>query len=309
MPRVSVVIPVRDDPEGVRAVTAALEHQTLPRDEFEVIVAVDGGDAPPVPPGVRVVAGPPCNSYAARNRGVRAARAPVLAFTDADCLPEPEWLERGLAALDGADIVAGAVRLAVARRLTVWALLDIERNLDQEAAVRCNVAVTANLFMRRETFDAIGGFDASLPSGSDHEAVRRAAQRGATLRYAPQAEIRHPARDGARAVLGNRWFTLFHGAARFSRDGGPGAPRGKLLLIPFVSAVAERSTAGQPLTRLDPRRLAYSGVQPTRRQELAAVAADTLIVSPVTSAARIAGAIQGVRMRRGAGRTAAAVRR
>jgi hypothetical protein len=56
---------VRDDPAGVEAVTAALGHQTLRRADFEVIVAVDGGAAPP---GVRIEPGSPRNSYAARNR-------------------------------------------------------------------------------------------------------------------------------------------------------------------------------------------------------------------------------------------------
>jgi GT2 family glycosyltransferase len=296
MPLVSVVIPVRDDPAGVQAVTAALDRQTLPREQFEVIVAVDGGSAPAVPAGMRIDAGPPRNSYAARNRAARAARGAVLAFTDADCLPAPDWLERGLAAIEGADMVAGAVRLNVDGRLTPWALIDIESNLDQEAAVRRNVAVTANLFMRRETFDAIGGFDETLPSGSDHDAVSRAASAGAVLRYADRAEVRHPARASAGAMLANRWFTLFHGAARWARDGGPGAPGGKLLLIPFVSGVAERAMAGRPLTRLDARRLAHSGVRPTRRQELAAVLANVLVVSPVTSVARIAGTVRGTRM-------------
>jgi hypothetical protein len=300
VPLVSVVIPVRDDPAGVLAVTAALERQTLPRDRFEVIVAVDGGEAPAVPPGVRVEAGPPRNSYAARNRAARAARAEVLAFTDADCVPEPDWLEAGLAALEQADVVAGAVRFTLDGPVTPWALLDIEHNLDQEAAVRRNVAVTANLFMRRATFDAIGGFDETLPSGSDHDAVGRAVRAGAVLRYAEGAAVRHPARGRARAMLANRWFTLFHGAARWARDGGPGAPGGKLLLIPFVSGIAQRALEGRPLTRLDERRLAFSGIRPTRRQELAALLANALVVSPVTSAARIAGSIHGVRTRRAA---------
>jgi len=300
MPLVSVVIPVRDDPAGVRAVTAALERQTLPRDRFEVIVAVDGGEPPAVPPGVRVEAGPPRNSYAARNRAARTARGDVLAFTDADCLPAPDWLERGLAALDGADIVAGAVRFTVEGRLTPWALLDVEQNLDQEAAVRRNVAVTANLFMRRATFDAIGGFDDTLPSGSDHDAVSRAVRAGAALRYAERAAISHPARTRARALLANRWFTLFHGAARWGRDGGAGTPGGKLLLLPLVGAIAERRLEGRPLSRLDARRLAFSGISATRRQQVAALLAGALVVSPVTSAARLAGTVHGVRMRRAA---------
>jgi GT2 family glycosyltransferase len=309
MPLVSVVIPVRDDPAGVQAVTAALERQTLPREQFEVIVAVDGGEPPAVPAGMRIDAGPPRNSYAARNRAARATHGGVLAFTDADCLPAPDWLAQGLAAIEGADIVAGAVRFTVEGRLTPWALIDIEHNLDQEAAVRRNVAVTANLFMRRETFDAIGGFDETLPSGSDHDAVSRAASAGAVLRYADGAGVRHPARSRAREMLANRWFTLSHGAARWARDGGPGAPGGKLLMIPFVSGVAQRAMEGRPLTRLDPGRLAFSGVHPSRIQELTAVLANILVVSPVTSAARITGTVRGARVRRRAGRTAAAVGR
>jgi hypothetical protein len=294
---VSVVVPVRDDERGVRAVVAALERQTLAPELFEIIVAADGGTVPSVPDEIRLVAGPPRNSYAARNRGVAAALGSVLAFTDADCLPQPDWLEQGLAAIEGADIAAGAVRIIAGHRLTPWALIDIEGNLDQEAAVARNAAVTANLFMRRETFDAIGGFDETLPSGSDHDAVRRAVQAGAVLRYAGRAEVRHPARASARDLIANRWFTIFHGAARWVRDGGPGAPGGKLLLIPLVSGVAGRAMQGRPLTRLDPRRLAFSGVQPTRLQEIVAVLANVLVISPVTSAARVAGAVRGVRMR------------
>jgi glycosyltransferase involved in cell wall biosynthesis len=300
VPLVSVVIPVRDDPAGVQAVTAALERQTLPRADYEVIVAVDGGMPPQVPPGVRTEPGPPRNSYAARNRGARAARAEVLAFTDADCLPAPDWLERGLAALEGADVVAGAVRLTIMGRATPWALLDVEQSLDQEAGVRRNVAVTANLFMRRATFDAIGGFDETLPSGSDHDAVGRTVRAGAVLRYAEDAMVRHPARDGARALLANRWFTLHHGAMRWGRDGGQGAPGGKLLLIPFVGGIAERMLKGLPLTRLDARRLAFSGIEADRGRQLVAALADVLVVSPVTSVARLTGSIRGVRLRRGA---------
>jgi len=297
MPLVSVVIPVRDDPAGVAAVIAALGRQTLSREQFEVTVAVDGGEPPPVPAWVKLDAGPPRNSYAARNRGARSSQADVLAFTDADCLPAPDWLERGLDALAGADVVAGAVRFAVDGTPSVWALLDVERNLDQEAAVRHGVAVTANLFIRRQTFDAIAGFDETLPSGSDHDAVSRAVRAGAVLRYAEDAGVRHPARARARPMLANRWFTLYHGAMRWGRDGGSGARGGKLLLIPIVSAVAERVLEGRPLTRLDARRLAFSGVEAGRARQLGAVLAHLLVVSFVASAARLAGSIRGVRMR------------
>ena len=47
---------------------------------------------------------------AARNRGVEAARASALAFTDADCFPDPDWLVRGLKWLEEADLVQGQVQ-------------------------------------------------------------------------------------------------------------------------------------------------------------------------------------------------------
>ena len=87
----------------------------------------------------------------ARNRGVRAARAPVLAFTDADCFPTPQWLARGLEAIADAELVQGRVAPdpAVPRTpfdRTLW----VERD--------GGFYQTANLFVRRETFDAVGGF-------------------------------------------------------------------------------------------------------------------------------------------------------
>jgi glycosyltransferase involved in cell wall biosynthesis len=112
---VSVIVPVRDDGDGVREVVTRLAQQTIPRERFEIVIG-DDGSAPGSLAGleqfdgwVRVASGPPRTSYAARNRAVAATRASVLAFCDSDCLPEPTWLEEGLAALEDADVVAGEV--------------------------------------------------------------------------------------------------------------------------------------------------------------------------------------------------------
>jgi hypothetical protein len=297
---VSVVVPVRDDERGVRAVVAALERQTLAPHLFEIVVAVDGGRIPSVPAGVRLVAGPPRNSYAARNRGAAAALGRVLAFTDADCLPRPDWLEQGVAALNGADVVAGAVHFAVPSRPGLWALLDLERHLDQERQVARGRAATANLLMRRDVFDAIGGFDESLPSGGDHAAVQRAVRAGAVIRYAPKARVDHPARDGARAMLRRLWFTDFNGSARAARDHEPKEPHGKWLLVPFASGVADRAREGRPPHRLDARRLEHNGAHAGRLRQAAALALLYGVASPVSSAARLAGGLHGVRLRRAA---------
>src|SRR5688572_5665963 len=100
-PVVSVIIAVWNSPCQIRQCLAALERQTLPRDQFEILVVDNGStdDTAAVAhavPGVTVIEEARPGSYAARNRGLVAARGEYVAFTDADCLPAPDWLEAAL---------------------------------------------------------------------------------------------------------------------------------------------------------------------------------------------------------------------
>ena len=89
----SVIVPVRNGGGYVAGLLAALEAQTIAPGRFEVLIGDDGSRDGALAgieagrPWLRVVAGPPRNSYAARNMAVRASRAPVLAFCDVDCRP------------------------------------------------------------------------------------------------------------------------------------------------------------------------------------------------------------------------------
>ena len=118
-PRISVIVPHYNDLERLDACLAALEVQSLPRDSFEVIVADNrspvGMDEVVRVVGARgrVVDAPVAGAGMARNSGVEHARAPVLAFTDCDCVPGPHWLEHGVAALESADFVGGRMRVLV----------------------------------------------------------------------------------------------------------------------------------------------------------------------------------------------------
>src|SRR2546423_11019175 len=102
-PEISVVVPSHGRPVRLRWLLNALAEQTLARERFEVVVAHDSGPVTaellhthPVAP--REIELPPCGAAPKRNAGWRAARAPLVAFTDDDCRPPPEWLERALAA-------------------------------------------------------------------------------------------------------------------------------------------------------------------------------------------------------------------
>ncbi len=113
----SVVVPTRDRPHQLGRCLAALERQTA--SDFEVIV-VDDGSANPAAveevvrdrPQVRLVRQAGAGPAAARNRGVRAARGTYICFTDDDCEPQPEWVERLAGSLSGGAAAAAGVTLS-----------------------------------------------------------------------------------------------------------------------------------------------------------------------------------------------------
>jgi glycosyltransferase involved in cell wall biosynthesis len=219
-PAVSVIVPVRNGGDQLEVLLGALARQTLPRERFEVII-VDDRSTDDTPERIRqsglarlVVTPVRSGSYAARNLGIAEASGEVLAFTDGDCVPAPDWLERGLAAAsNGADLVAGHIAMPLGERPSASALVDYARHLNQERAVGEGFGATANLWMRREFAERVGRFNDKLISGGDTEFGHRALARGAVLRYAREVVVTHPARSRPRE-LARKGYRLGFGAAQ-----------------------------------------------------------------------------------------------
>src|SRR5436305_12030666 len=111
MPDVAVAVASHDRPVRLRWLLNALEEQTLERDRFEVIVVHDApngetarliADHPLGTAGaLRAAPTPrPATLAAMRNAAWLAADAALVAFTDDDCRPREDWLERLVAAAD-----------------------------------------------------------------------------------------------------------------------------------------------------------------------------------------------------------------
>jgi GT2 family glycosyltransferase len=128
-----------------------------------------------------------------------------VAFTDADCLPRPEWLERGLATMKetGADLVAG--RVIMTAGTSAASRQDSFTYLNQELQVAHGMAATANLLVRGGVFDEVGRFRSELRSGGDSEFVARCVAAGLQLVYSPEAVVEHPPRETVRAVVKKAW--------------------------------------------------------------------------------------------------------
>lgn len=203
-PVVSVIVPVRDRRALLRRTLDALAAQTLTA--HEVVVVDDGstdGSADEAEADrragrpVRLVRGDGRGAVAARTIGVAAATAPLLAFTDSDCEPDPGWLAAGVTTLEaGADAVQGVtrpVRPAGPLERTVWVTFED------------GLYATCNMFYRRDAFEAAGGFD---PAVADRLGFRPdptsqrlgfaedtllgwRVRRAGTLVFAPEAVVRH----------------------------------------------------------------------------------------------------------------------
>lgn len=210
-PLISVIVPVFNDWQRVPALLAALKAQTLGLERFELLLVDNGSRELPsalrLPPFARLLHCPTPGSYAARNAGIAHARGALLAFTDADCRPQADWLEHGLAcyqrAGSAATVIAGGVVVVPegTKPANAYELYDTMMALPQALYVQRGYGVTANLWVPRAVVEAVGGFDAGRFSGGDAEFCRRATAHGATLQYCPAAAVHHPARRDWQALV------------------------------------------------------------------------------------------------------------
>ncbi|MCW5701082.1 MAG: glycosyltransferase [Bradyrhizobium sp.] len=198
---VSVVIPHYNDLDNLRQCIALLEVQSLPRGSFEILVADNNSPldieavAAAAGPGARALRETRKGAGLARNCGAAAAKGEVLAFIDSDCRPAADWLEKGLAALEGCDVVGGRVRVGRGKpgALTPAEAFECVFAFDIESYVtKKRFVPSGNMFVRRATFDMVGGFRGGV--SEDVEWGRRAAGKGLRLAYGHDVMVEHPAR-------------------------------------------------------------------------------------------------------------------
>lgn len=216
MPAVSVIVPARDASGTLPALLDALAALDPVDGGVEVLVADDGSRdgtaalAAGHAVGARVISVPdaPAGPGAARNAAIAQAGGAVLAFTDADCAPEPGWLAAALAGLAaGADVVQGAVVPAVPcgpfdRTVRVGQLTGLFE--------------TANLVVRAEWVARVGGFEPWLRPrrtkelGEDVWLGWRMTRAGARVAFAADAVVAHAVFPGT-----PRSFVAEHARLRF----------------------------------------------------------------------------------------------
>ncbi len=210
-PEISVIVPARNAERALPVLLQSLEQQTLAPSRFEVIVvdnaSSDATGRLAAGRGATVVQEPHPNRARARNRGVEAARSRVYAFTDADCIADPRWLEALLGCAGRAPLVAGDVRIRASAEPNQIERFESAWRFGQEVWVQYQGwAATANLLVHAEAFTAVAGFDPAWRHiAEDADFCLRAKAAGFGLSYCGEAIVEHVA-ERALAPMLRRFF-------------------------------------------------------------------------------------------------------
>ncbi len=206
-PFVSVIIPTYNNWKSLRLCLNALTKQTYPQGSFEVIVV--NNDPAEICPyelpasNIKLLTEGRKSSYAARNTGIRAAKGSILAFTDADCQPDPAWIENGVRCLHERTIclVGGLINFVFNNPDSASEMLDASTHMDNQRSIqKYEAAVTANLFVKRQVFEAIGLFNENLQSGGDITFTQKAYTCGFKIDYCSKAVVNHPTRNSKEGI-------------------------------------------------------------------------------------------------------------
>ncbi len=223
LPFVSVIVPIYNAQAELPGLIKSLAEQTYPSESHEILLVDNGSNdqsrllmkqliRPYDRPFRLLVESANRGSYAARNLGLSEAKGELIAFTDVDCRPIKTWIEAGVSCLQDkrADLAGGQVIFRYKNKkpsAAEWVDSRTNMQMEQDIANR-GVTKTANLFVWRKLFDAIGSFRSDLQSGGDVEWTGRATQNDYLLVFAEKAALYHPARS---------WAELFKKQVRVGR--------------------------------------------------------------------------------------------
>ncbi|MEG4021401.1 glycosyltransferase [Microcoleus sp. S13C4] len=231
LPEVSVVVPVYNGEMDLPELIECLRSQTYPphrveyllvdnksRDRTSTLLQTAASDPPLVRGGSNfnqiiirhLTENQIQSSYAARNQGIRASTGEIIAFTDADCRPESDWLENLVKPFVDLEIgISAGEILALPGKTILEQHADRQNTLSQKHTLAhpfCPYGQTANLAVRRLVLQQIGLFRPYLTSGGDADLCWRILRETSYKMYfAENAIVLHRHRSTIKQ-LQSQWY-------------------------------------------------------------------------------------------------------
>ncbi len=236
--QVSVIIPIYNGEADLPDLLAGLRSQTYPQSAVEYCL-VDNGSCDRTLEQLKIAQfqfqelgwtlhvlseSNIQSSYAARNAGIRAASGEILIFTDADCRPQSDWVERMVQpfAEPQVGLVAGEIK-ALPGETWLEHHAEQQETLSQKHTLAHSFlpyGQTANLAVRRAAFQQAGLFRPYLTTGGDADLCWRVLQAGDwQIEFQSDAVVRHRHRSNLSDLLSqwrrygrsNRYLHELHG--------------------------------------------------------------------------------------------------
>jgi len=215
------VVPARNAASTIEGCLAALAEQTVRPGE---VIVVDDGSVDETADlarrmGAKVLTQDHAGAGAARNLGAKIAQGDLLLFTDADCVPAADWVERLVAALADEGVVAarGVCKSNQLEAVARFAQLEYDEKHRQLAGRRyVDLVSTDSAVYRRDVFCGFGGFDEAFVASEDQDLSFRIARNGLKIVFAPDAVVTHHHRPTLRGYA-LRKFWIGYAKARIGR--------------------------------------------------------------------------------------------
>lgn len=197
---ISVVVPAYNAAHVIGHCLAALKEQTIDPADYEIIVVDDGStDGTAVQaqlPGIQLLRCPQNRgAAAARNQGMRAAQGDIICFTDADCVPQPDWIAEVTRPLrQNAEVTAvkGTYITHQPQLVARFVQLEYEDKYDGMVGLpQIDFVDTYSCAYRRQALLDSGGFDETIAYVEDQELSFRLAARGCVMVFQPTAVVAH----------------------------------------------------------------------------------------------------------------------
>jgi len=198
--KISIIIPTFNSAKVLQKCLESLTNQTIRSEGYEVIVVDDGSTDRtkdtvakyPVKYLYQQNSGP----AAARNHGVEQAQGEVVLFTDADCEPQPNWIEEMVKPMDDPQVIGVKGAYKTRQKELVARLVQIEYEHKYERMKKfkyIDFIDTYSAGYRKNIFLKYGGFDERYPKASveDQEFSFRLSHDGYKMVFNPEAVVYH----------------------------------------------------------------------------------------------------------------------
>ncbi|MEH1832151.1 MAG: glycosyltransferase [Nostoc sp.] len=206
LPMVSVVVPIYNGEADLPELINCLLSQTYPKDRIEYLLVDNNSSdrtltilktsAENCPITIHPLSENQIqSSYAARNTGIRAAVGEIIVFTDADCRPQPQWLDALIQPFVNSKVVIVAGEILALPGITLLEQhADRQETLSQKHTLAHSrpYGQTANLAVRRIALEKAGLFRPYLTTGGDADICWRIlGENIGRLEFAPNAIVQH----------------------------------------------------------------------------------------------------------------------